>query len=169
MVSKKVIQSRIYRQKNQHYTKRTLILRIYRNQKIKSKMRGHNPPEYTRDELIDWVMNQDVYHKLFDNYINSGYNIKKIPSIDRLNDDIGYSFGNIQIVTWEENDLKGKMLNKNLGNLKTKRRVIVYQKNNVFCFSSVNKCSNFFGVNSSTISKFCRGKKGGGNLIFQYA
>jgi len=87
-------------------TKNGLISRICSNQKGNSKTRGHNPPSYTKQELKDWLFNQELFHVLYEKWVESGYQKDLKPSVDRKDDYKGYSFGNIQLVTWMEN--KGK-------------------------------------------------------------
>ena len=87
-------------------TKRGSIVGIINKQRKSSKTRGHPEPAYTNQELIDWCMNQDVFHVLHAAWIESDYDIWLKPSIDRLEDNLGYTFDNIKIVTWKENNDK---------------------------------------------------------------
>lgn len=84
-----------------------LIGRIYHTQKNNSKKRGHNPPEYTKQELIDWCMSQDVFHSMYFDWVKSGYSTMQKPSCDRTDDSKGYSLNRLQITTWQENKDKG--------------------------------------------------------------
>lgn len=80
-----------------------LIRGIYKHQKRSSRDRGHLPPTYTLEELIDWMLSQPNFEELYRGWIKSKYNKWKAPSVDRLNDDLGYSFDNIRLVSFEEN------------------------------------------------------------------
>ena len=91
------------RKRNRVKTKSRLISSIYSQQKINSEKRGHHQPEYSSKELKEWVLKQEVFHKLYDEWVESGRPEMKIPSIDRLDDSKGYSFNNIRIVTWQVN------------------------------------------------------------------
>jgi len=84
------------------HTKKGVIRVIYKTQKANSKRRGHNPPEYTKEELKEWLYKHN-FKKLYDNWVKSGYQKKMKPSVDRLNDFKGYSFSNIRLVTDAEN------------------------------------------------------------------
>jgi hypothetical protein len=86
-------------------TEKGVIRVIYKSQKSSSKQRGHKLPEYTKDELRDWLY-KNGFKKLYDEWVKSGYDKKKKPSVDRIDDFKGYSFENIRLTTWEQNKLK---------------------------------------------------------------
>jgi len=87
-------------------TKKGMVTATYRNQKNACKRRGHRPPDYTKEELKDWLFSQKLFHKLYNEWVMSGYKKHSRPSVDRKNDDIHYCFGNIQLMTWAENEQK---------------------------------------------------------------
>lgn len=84
-------------------TKEGLISQIYYSQKSCSIKRGHNPPLYSRKELYNYAILKDVFHSIYDQWVDSNYNKWLVPSFDRIDNNIGYSFDNIRIVTWMEN------------------------------------------------------------------
>ncbi|AZF93175.1 MAG: endonuclease VII [Phage NGI136] len=75
---------------------------LYKTQKRHQKLRGHGDMPYTKDELIDWCMNNG-FICLYKTWENSGFTTNLKPSVDRLNDLKGYSFDNIRLCTWREN------------------------------------------------------------------
>jgi hypothetical protein len=93
--------------KEYHHTKLGLIKAIYGSQVASSKKRNHNPPNYTSLELKEWMFSKSIFHELFNAWINSGYIKSLTPSCDRLENNKGYSFSNLQIVTWDENNKNG--------------------------------------------------------------
>ena len=93
------------RKKNK--TKRWLATHIYHHQIQSSKKRGHSPPSYDKDELYDWLLAEPMFDKLYDDWVNSGFNTKLYPSVDRVEDDKPYSMSNIQLMTFKENHEKG--------------------------------------------------------------
>lgn len=89
-------------------TKSGLITRIYAHQKDKSRKRGHHQPLYTLHELRMWCFEREEFHRLFKEWEDSGHEKDLVPSVDRLDNSKGYSFDNIQIVTWAINNLLGR-------------------------------------------------------------
>jgi len=77
---------------------------IYNGQKTSSKARNHPPPNYSLHDLKEWVLNQPIYLKLYTNWKNSNFNTDLAPSLDRVNSNLPYSFNNLQIVSWKENN-----------------------------------------------------------------
>jgi len=91
--------------KNREYlrTKKGLISGIYSRQKSSSRLRGHDMPNYTLNELREWAFNQAIFHRLHTEWVRSGYKKDKTPSCDRLDDYKPYAFDNLQLITWYEN------------------------------------------------------------------
>lgn len=85
-----------------------LIAAIYSGQKQSSKARKHPPPAYSRDELTEWLYSKTSFNNLYDKWVESGFKRKLRPSCDRLDDNKGYSFDNIQVITMTENQTKSR-------------------------------------------------------------
>lgn len=80
-----------------------LITQIYSQQKTSSKIRGHHLPNYTKQELEDWLFEQQKFHDLYDKWVKSGYKKELAPSCDRIDSKKSYYFDNLQLLTFEEN------------------------------------------------------------------
>lgn len=81
---------------------------LYNKQLARAKIHKHKVVGYSREYFIQWLYEQD-YLQLFNLWVLSG-NFKGLrPSIDRINPKKGYIVGNIQLMTWEENDIKGNL------------------------------------------------------------
>ena len=61
-------------------------------------------PTYTKEWLFEWCLTQELFHILFDKWVESKYNRYEKPSVDRLNNFKTYSEDNIQLMTWGENE-----------------------------------------------------------------
>tara|TARA_R110000744_G_scaffold266531_1_gene380544 strand:- start:13 stop:462 length:450 start_codon:yes stop_codon:yes gene_type:complete len=83
------------------------LKKLYDKQVQSSKKRGHNKPLYTKKEFVDMFINDSDYLRHYDNWVNNNYIRYFSPSFDRKDDDKPYTFDNIQIMYWFENDLKG--------------------------------------------------------------
>jgi hypothetical protein len=123
---------------------------------------------FSKDEFIIWINDKykDILKELFDIYVESNFDKYKAPSIDRIDDYKSYTFDNMQLLSWEENDIKGnnclknkkscsevakKYLSKGVEQLDLKDNVI-----NTYC--SVREAERQTGFCSSAIAKCCRGK-----------
>ena len=110
-----------------HRSKKGLVAGIYSAQKQSSVRRKHNPPTYSKNELKEWLYSQELFHTLYDNWKRLDYQKDYVPSVDRLDDYVGYTMSNIQLMTWKENNEKG-WADFNSGKNR-KRTKVVYQFN----------------------------------------
>ena len=150
-------------------TKVGLIGQIYSHQKSKSRKRNYNPPSYTKQELVDWTLNQPKFHALFAEWKLSNYNVNLTPSVDRKNDYISYTINNIQIMTWEENSKKGGT-DRFFGiNRKPLKAVIQFAKDGVVITEFFSIAEAFRKTNIHQISSCCLGKrKTAGGYIWKF-
>ena len=87
-------------------SKKGLISNIYGQQRSSSKLRGHILPTYSALQFKDWIYAQNNFQHIFDNWVKSNYNKDLIPSVDRLDVTLPYSFSNIQLITWRDNRVR---------------------------------------------------------------
>ena len=134
------------------------IAHAFQTHKLRSKEKGWQPPTYTREELIHWAMSQDSYHILFRNWEESNYSSNLSPSIDRIDDYGIYSFDNIQLITWEQNNHKGRHYQKIGLNRKNSIAVNQYTLDGDFLnsFHSLIEAERQTGVSNASISRVCR-------------
>ena len=165
--------------KSHKRTKTGLITKIYSAQRSTSKRRGYPKPCYTNLELREWLMAQPLYHELYKKWVESGYDTNLVPSVDRKNDCQGYSFENIQLMTWEENNKKSyktafmKKINGSYSRISKRPKVPVVQKSKdnkvVNYYKSITEAAKAVGVHHGNISKCCRGKtKSSGGFNWEY-
>lgn len=88
-------------------TKKGLVINMHSNQRAKSKKRGHVQPNYTKEQLLNWCLTQDIFHDMYRTWQNSNYDMWHKPTCDRLNDTLPYSLDNIQLLTFIDNTRKG--------------------------------------------------------------
>jgi len=145
-------------------TKLGLITAIYGHQRKSSTQRGHDMPIYSKKWLTEWLYDQPKFNLLHDEWITSGCKIGLRPSIDRLDDSIGYTINNIQLMTWDENKAKS---NKDMRSGKLRhghnpqKAVRKFTKDGEFIAEYVSVCeaSRKTGIHSGNISNCCTGKK----------
>jgi len=155
--------------KDYYRSKKGVFTKIYSNQRNTSKVRGHNPPTYTKEELIIWL-NDNGFDELYDNWVKSDYERYMVPSCDRLDDSIGYQLDNLRLVTWQENLDKANQDNRDgkfkkeinpSGWRKTYDKVLQYDMNDNLIneFLSPQDAADKCGFKANYIISCCRGTK----------
>lgn len=146
-----------------------LILQIYRVQKRTSKRRKHDNPHYTQQELKEWIISQPNFNTLYNEWVASGYETNKKPSIDRLNDYIPYTIQNIRLTTWEVNNEKARNDRRNGINNKINISVTQYDSdmNVLNIFHSIRHASRATGVNRWNMMVACETKKRAGGFYWE--
>ena len=131
-----------------------LLTKIYGTQKRKSMQRGHPLPSYSKVQLIEF-MYKNNYIKLYTTWVSSGYNINLVPSIDRVNRNLPYTLENIQLVTWEFNNQKGREESKEAYS----KRVQQYSRDGELLgiYPSIREASRTTGLDPNTISENAKG------------
>lgn len=156
-------------------TKKGVINTIYRSQKSSSRHRGMPLPTYSIDWLSKWLIEQLLFHELYDRWVNSNYNKYCKPSVDRLDDSLSYTADNIQLMTWEENKNKYDSDRINGIDKKQNKKIFQYSKdytyiNSFHSFHSLAKANIDTNISKSGISLCCSGKaKTAGGFIWKYA
>lgn len=147
------------------------IRRIYSSQVFHSKKRGHNNPMYTIDEFIYWMMMSNEYRILYDQWVNSNFDIILSPSVDRIDNSKGYSFDNIFITTWGNNRSRHHVevssgLSKRCG-----KKILQFSDDMKFISEhhSLNSASKLTGIPKSSICSCCKKiLKHAGGFIWEY-
>ncbi len=147
--------------KKKYRSKKGFIGKIYHAQKRNSTDRGHEAPTYTQEELYEWMMSQELFHVLFDNWIRLDYQSIYAPSVDRKDDYIGYTMSNIQIMTWGENRAKGQTDRRTGKNTKISKAVIQLTKSGEFVaeYISATEAEKQTSIDNGDISRVCYGKR----------
>lgn len=104
-------------------TRDWLITSIYNHHTYRIK-KWYPLPDYTKEELSDWIYSQNHFNNLYNTWKQSWYKKDLIPSVDRLDDYKWYSLNNIQLVTWKENNEKHYKDKKEWRNTKNCKWVI---------------------------------------------
>lgn len=150
-------------------TKESLIDKIYSHQKSSSKKRGHQLPTYTKQELKEWLFAQPKFHLLYDNWKRLDFQKDYVPSIDRKDDNVGYTMANIQLMTWKENRLKFQKSQANKNQNLNKQVVSTDKNGKTTNYNSVKEASKTTGVDNGDISRVCKGKrKSAGGYDWKY-
>lgn len=62
-----------------------------------------------KEDFYAWALQDEMFHRLFDAWEASGYQMKFAPSVDRINSSFGYELGNMEWVTHSENSRRGSV------------------------------------------------------------
>lgn len=136
---------------------------IYRNQLLRQK-RKNIKVKYTYEEFKKQYLNDERYLLLYKQWVASGYDTNEKPSFDRIDNSRDYSFDNLQIITWKENNEKGRK--------ECMKPVKQYDLNRKYIktYNSIIEASKENKINKANISACCKNKlhKTGG-YIWKYA
>jgi hypothetical protein len=141
-------------------TEKGVIRVIYKTQKRNSKIRGHDGPSYSKQELSEWLYNNG-FKNLYYIWVDSGYKKDLKPSVDRIDDFKPYTLDNITLGTWFDNRTKQYSDIKNGAGTSGKRCKAVgqYDKdmNLINIFHSQHEAERQTGISHKYISMCCRG------------
>jgi len=146
---------------NYKRTKKGMFTRIYSNQRQNSRRRGDVQPNYNLAELREWAYSQPNFDGLYDAWVDAEYHVNMKPSCDRLNDYKPYTFDNLQLITWGENNVKRRtdMIN----GINNKKSVPVNQYdmdgNFIKAHYSQQNAARLTGTHQSHIWSCCIGER----------
>ncbi len=131
-----------------------LIAKLYGTQKKSSIRREHLAPTYSKAQLIDF-MYKNNYIELYTTWVFSEYDTNLVPSIDRINRNLPYTLENIQLVTWEFNNQKGRVESKETYS----KRVQQYSRSGELLgiYPPIMEASRTTGLDKGTIGDIARG------------
>lgn len=130
---------------------------LYSSQLRHSRKRGHPKPEYTRQEFYDWLDTQPKFDRLYNEWVEKGFNKDFAPSVDRIRNNEHYKLDNLQILTWEENKLKGYLENR----LKNIKPIEQYTVGGIFIkdWYSLTNAAKKLNISRHLIKECADGKK----------
>ena len=92
---------------NREVTPRAVLSHLYSNQVYRCTRRNWTSLTYTREWLYDWAM-ENNFMELFNTWISKDRDINYTPSVDRIDSNKSYTKDNIQLMTWGDNNKKGR-------------------------------------------------------------
>ena len=141
------------------FTEETVVTRIYSHMKQHSIKRGHRQPNFTREELREWLFNQPNFRKLYSKYVASDFNKLNAPSCNRLDDTKGYDLTRLELISWREHIQKSADDRKHGASIATCKEVIsIDDKGTIEHFHSIKSAARKLAISDSNISKVLRGQ-----------
>lgn len=152
-------------------SKHGLVGKIYDSQVQSCKHRKMDMPEYSKSDLREYIYSHKDFDVLYATWVESDFNKRLTPSIDRKDDYLGYTMDNIELTTWGANEDRHHVDRVNGVNNKASVAVIQYTLEGEYMdeFYSVAEANRQTGVNSSDIVSVCKGKRNkAGGYIWSY-
>ena len=152
-------------------SKSGLIGKIYDSQVQSCKIRKMPMPQYSKAELKGFIEAHSEFNKLYDTWVESDFNKRLTPSIDRLDDYKSYSIDNISLTTWGHNEDKHHIDRVEGRNNKASKSVSRFALNGEYIdsFHSVAEANRITNVNNSDIVSVCKGNRNkAGGYIWKY-
>jgi len=84
-----------------------LLTNLYQKLKTRNVKNGYGELNFSLMQFKNWSANDPRFFRLFRAWVCDDYSKEFKPSIDRINPYLGYSFENMQWLTWNENYIKG--------------------------------------------------------------
>ena len=90
------------------------LMRMYRNMKSRvtgvQKQKSHlyvGKSLLSKEDFYEWAECSPMFRVLWSSYVNSGYNRKLVPTVDRKDSSKGYELDNMEWVTHSVNSQRG--------------------------------------------------------------
>lgn len=138
-----------------------LMSEIYSGQKTSSVLRGFGEITILKKDVIEFCENNEEFMKMFKEWEKSNYYLDLRPTLDRIDNSIGYTIENIQPMTYRDNVNKEHKSRYNGSSNFIKNRVIQMDKeeNEIEEFHSISEAARQTGGNQSHIGSCCNGKR----------
>jgi hypothetical protein len=119
--------------------------------KLRTMYNAQYSPDYTAGEWCKWAL-YNGYTELHSAWVNSGYIATLAPSGDRIDSNLPYTLGNLELTTWE--------INNQRGHVDRKRPVILRRLDGMWIseYPSVTAVAEDLNVLPSNISACCTGR-----------
>lgn len=132
------------------YTERRLDLNYLisvRYSMMKRRALKKNLEICSKEDFKSFALSNGSLKKLHSQWINSDFDIKKSPSIDRIDNSKGYIIGNMQFITHSENVSKGNIETKTgITHIPTrKKKVKLTKETEIHIFETGKQACNFLG------------------------
>ena len=123
---------------------------------MKARSRIYGRVLLDREEFLEFANNSDELRRLHAEWVAAGYKMALTPSIDRIDNDGGYTTGNMQFLTLGDNVRKGRAdgaYRAADADKRHKRRTILKNGIDQLVFSSRTAAARFLGVSADRVGQ----------------
>lgn len=137
-------------------TPKGVLTNLYSKMRERTKRNGLEKMDFSLKEFHETFLCDDQFLEIYQEWVESGFDTYKKPSVDRKDNEKGYSRNNIQILSWEENRRKGDAENS-----RVTTPIIMFDKNGNKAaeFESIKFAVEVTGFSQGNISMCCQGKR----------
>jgi len=126
---------------------------VYGQHRSRSNQRGYPIPNYTKQQLRDKFEHTNKFIVLWEWWVLCDFEKYLTPSFYRIDSSKPYTLDNLQLMTWSENDRKGRK--------ERSKSVNQYdlEGNYLQSFDSISEAVKITGSHQSAIVECCRGNR----------
>lgn len=107
-----------------------------------------------KNDFIEFAQQSEKLKILYNDWVNNNFDRRKTPTVDRINNSIGYEFNNIQFLTKSENSAKGNKetkINKTHPPYNVKK-VRLFKNDEEYFFDNGKLACDFLNVSRYAVS-----------------
>jgi len=130
------------------------LKRMHRDMRQRTKQKGFDNI-ISQEEFIKYGMHNDDYIRLYKEWVDSNYEFKLTPTVDRINNMEGYIYNNIQFLAHNDNARKGTK-----DHHKNRHIKMTMPTGESLLFEMASECDRYLGAcKGGTLHAIYRGTK----------
>ena len=138
-------------------TPKGVLTNLYSKMRVRNKNKGFGDLSFTLVQFHSKCLNDKKYISLFNEWVNSDFDMKMKPSVDRINPLVGYEISNMQFKTWGENRKKADWEKSFI--YTTPITMLDMNGNLIREFGSTKEAVQATGFSQGNITSCCQGKR----------
>ena len=129
------------------------IKKMYDKAVTRTRSKGHKGDMISLDDFKRFAEKNRTYKRLFQQWVDSGYDLRHTPTLDRVDHTKGYHEDNLQFLPYAENVVKGnKEYNKN-PSIHRMKKIKFKKGSKTKEFDSMSDAARFFNTSPATVSR----------------